>query len=56
MAKMLKPEEVAKLCGCSKITIYKMVNDGKIPHVRIGRNVKFHPESIEKWLRGGMKA
>jgi excisionase family DNA binding protein len=32
-------------------TVVVMARDGKIPHVRIGRLVRFDPVEIERWLR-----
>ena len=33
--------------------IYDLCRKGIIPHVRMGRRVKFDPEAIEDWIRKG---
>lgn len=33
--------------------IYELCRKGIIPHVRIGRRVKFDPQAIEDWIRQG---
>ncbi|WP_067925460.1 helix-turn-helix domain-containing protein [Alicyclobacillus shizuokensis] len=48
----LSVQEVAELLGVSPVTIYYMVRDKQIPHVRIRRRVMFHRDAIEAWLRG----
>jgi len=36
----------------SKPTIYKMIEENKIPHIRINqRLIRFDPDDIEKYLR-----
>ena len=38
-----------------KIRIGKLVKEGKIPGVRIGRVWRFDKEAIDKWVSGGGK-
>lgn len=33
--------------------IYELCRKGLIPHVRIGRRVKFDPQAIEEWISKG---
>lgn len=43
--------EAARYVGVSKDLIYKMVREGGIPFVRIGkRRILFRKDSIDKWL------
>jgi excisionase family DNA binding protein len=37
--------------GLKKSTIYQMASDGRIPHYRIGSNIRFDPRIIAEWLR-----
>ena len=43
--------ELAKRTTLSRWTIYNLVNQRRIPHIRIGRRLLFPVREIEKWLR-----
>ena len=43
-------KEIAVYLGLHTDTIYDMVRDDKIPHIRIGRKIFFLPEVIENWI------
>ena len=47
---LLNVDDVAGMIGMSKDWVYAEVRAGRIPHVPLGRYVKFRPEAIEKWL------
>ncbi|MBA2671626.1 MAG: helix-turn-helix domain-containing protein [Gemmatimonadetes bacterium] len=42
--------------GEKRESIYRMCREGILPHVRLGRKVKFAPEQIEDYLRAGGQA
>ena len=42
--------DLSILFGCKKITIYRLVKAGKIPHRRIGALLKFSDSDIETYL------
>ncbi len=42
--------EVAKHLKLSKSKVYYLVQRGKIPHVRIGRNVQVKESELRAWL------
>jgi excisionase family DNA binding protein len=44
-------EELAKVLGVSKITIFKQAKAGRIPSFRIGTCVRFDPKAVANWLR-----
>jgi excisionase family DNA binding protein len=50
---VLSVSEVAGLLGVSSDSIYAMVREGQIPHIRIRRRILFHQETIHEWLRQG---
>lgn len=50
MASLLTADDVAASLGVSKDWIYAEVRAGRIPHVRLGRNVRFRAESIDEWI------
>ncbi len=50
MNKLLTPEEVAMLLGVKLSTIYQWTHQGFIPHVKIGRFVRFNETAVVKWV------
>ena len=52
----LTVQEAAHLIGVSTTTIYTMVREGQIPHVRVRGRILFHRDTIEKWLSGELQA
>ena len=46
----LNAGELSKSIGLSKDTIYTLVSQRRIPHVKVGRRVLFPVKGIEKWL------
>ncbi len=47
---LLDADDVAAALGVSRDWIYAEVRAGRIPHVRLGRNVRFRAATIEDWL------
>ena len=41
---------VAEILGCKKITVYRLVRDGKITHRKIGALLKFSDTDIENYI------
>jgi|CXWL01.1.fsa_nt_gi excisionase family DNA binding protein len=50
MSKLLKPEEVAAMLNVEKSTIYSWTHLKKIPHVKMGRLLRFREHEIKEWL------
>ena len=51
MEKLLKIDEVSELLGVPKGSIYNLVHEGRIPHVKLGDGrLRFKPSSLEKWV------
>ncbi len=44
-------EEMAKILGVKPLAIYRSVNKGKIPAVKIGKNILFPKDVILQWLK-----
>ena len=42
-------EEVAEFLSLSRRWVYRAVAEGAIPHVRLGRSVRFDPSAIREW-------
>ena len=47
---LMRPEDVAKKLGLSRKTIVVMAREDRIPHIRIGRYVRFDPAEIARWI------
>lgn len=41
---------LAEKLAVKPLTIYRMVADGRLPAVRIGRSIRFEPEAIAAFL------
>jgi excisionase family DNA binding protein len=51
--KFLRIPEVAQLLDVSVPRAYEMVRRGLLPAVRIGRQVRVHPEQLQAWIALG---
>lgn len=49
--KTLSPKEAAEYIGIHVETLYKMVRQKEVPHIRIRRRIFFSRETIDKWMR-----
>jgi excisionase family DNA binding protein len=52
--KALKVEELADLLGVAIRTIYKEVEDNRIPFFRVRGSIRFDPHQVADWLEGKM--
>lgn len=50
MAKLMTVEEAAGYLRVGKKTIYRLLNQGKIPATRVGQQWRFNKASIDEWL------
>ena len=50
LGRLLDADDVAAALGVSRDWIYAEVRAGRIPHVHLGRNVRFRASTIEAWL------
>ena len=50
MLKLLKAKEVAEIIGVQESTIYQWTHQGYIPHIKVGKMVRFNVEDVLKWL------
>lgn len=48
--RLLRPEEVAKMLGCSKWFVYYLAKYGELPSVNIGRIVRFDPKDVVEFV------
>lgn len=47
---VLTIEELATYLKVSKSTLYKLVQEGKVPGQKVGRHWRFRRETIDRWL------
>jgi len=49
MATLWRVEEAAEYLGIRPKTLYEWVRSGRVPYRKIGFNVRFDPEDLERW-------
>ncbi|MGA2805759.1 MAG: helix-turn-helix domain-containing protein [Acidimicrobiales bacterium] len=49
---VLNAEEVARLLGLSRGTVYEAMHTGEIPSLRVGRRFLVPTHALRAWLRG----
>jgi excisionase family DNA binding protein len=53
--RLLRVREVCSLLSLSKSTVYRMVEQNQLPHIRIAGSLRFRQHSILQWLSGQEK-
>ena len=48
---LLTPEQVAEMLQIKLSTLYSWTHQRKIPHLKVGRLVRFSQSDLEKWLQ-----
>lgn len=51
--RLLTIKEVADIMRCNRMTIYRMVHEGKLPHARLGATGSFRIDArtLQEWQR-----
>ncbi len=49
--KLLTVAEVAAILRLSKMTVYRMVNSGALPALKVGRSVRVPASAVDEYLR-----
>lgn len=52
--KIMTVDEVAAYFGLHKDTIYDLVKENKLPHIRLGGRIFFLEDVLEKWMTDNM--
>lgn len=47
--KLLGVAEVAELLGVSKATVSKLMKEKRMPHMKIGKLVRFDADAVMEW-------
>jgi len=50
--RLIRPAEVAEYLSVSIFHVYRMAREGELPHVKIGRAVRFRLSEITAWVEG----
>jgi prophage regulatory protein len=50
MTKLLTPQQIADVLGVQKSTIYQWTHQGYIPHVKLGKLVRFREKAVMEWV------
>jgi excisionase family DNA binding protein len=51
--RLLTVKEVAALLRVSSQTLYKMLEQGRIPALRVGNQWRFERQKVQEWLEKG---
>ena len=52
---LLRPEEAAKVLGVGRSRIYRLLADGVIPGIRVGRSVRVPADALRAWGDGDVR-
>ena len=52
---LLTIEELRELLHCSRGTIYKLIDEKKLPHLKIGKRVLFRREDVDRLIERELK-
>jgi excisionase family DNA binding protein len=47
---LLRPEEAAQLLSVKVSWIYEACRVGRLPHMRVGKHIRFTRRDLEQWL------
>ncbi len=50
--KIFLADEIAQILRVPKGRVYELARQGKLPAVRMGRQIRFREESVDAWLAG----
>lgn len=53
LPRLLTAHEVAEQLGLALPRVYQLARDGDLPHVRLGRSVRFLPDQVLEFLASG---
>lgn len=50
VAPMMRPAEVARALGLSRVRVYALIRAGELPSVRLGGAIRIPTQAWEAWL------
>lgn len=48
---LLKPSEAATWLGVGRMRVYELIQQGRIPTVRVGSRLRIPAEQLREWVR-----
>lgn len=48
--KLLSVQETAQMLGLSSRTLYRMVCDGELPCIKVGKSVRYDPSDVQAYI------
>ncbi len=48
---LYRVDEVRRATALSRADVYRRINAGEIPHVRIGRSIRIPATGLDQWLQ-----
>jgi len=48
---VLTIDELSEYLKVPKSSLYKLVQEGKLPGVKVGRHWRFHLDTVDDWLK-----
>lgn len=53
MSELLTTKEIQELLHVDRSTIYRMVEAGRLPAIKVGKQWRFPADQVDSWLKGG---
>jgi excisionase family DNA binding protein len=50
---ILTTRMLADYLHCHLTTVYRLVNQGRIPHFKLGGDLRFQKAAVERWIAKG---
>jgi excisionase family DNA binding protein len=50
---LLTPEDTAQLLDLHPVTLLRWAREGRVPHHRLGRKIRFRASELNSWLATG---
>ena len=47
---LLTVDEVAVIARCSRVTVYRHINDGSLAAIEVAGSARVHREELKRWL------
>lgn len=53
--RLLKAKEAAEALAISERKLWTMTDEGEIPHIRLGRSVRYPVAELQRWIEENQK-
>lgn len=52
---LLSVDDVAERLGVPKRFVYRLIEERRVPHTKVGRYVRFHAADVEAYIEAGRR-